>query len=74
MIPRIIMMNPIRSNGQLQKIPNPNVITAKRTPITMRNIPIKNIDKFISFQVIIKIIAYLSIPLSIFYQTKIRME
>jgi len=41
------MMNPIRSKGQLQKIPNPKVITAKSTPITIKNMPLKNNDRFI---------------------------
>lgn len=49
-MPRINIMNPIRTTGQLQIKPKPKVAKPKRMPIDIRIIPVRNNDRFILIQ------------------------
>jgi hypothetical protein len=49
-MPRMNIINPMSTTGQLQIKPNPKVAKPKRTPMAIRIIPVNNNDRFILFQ------------------------
>ena len=49
-MPRMNIIKPMRTIGQLQINPNPKVAKPKRTPMAIRIIPVRNSDRFILFQ------------------------
>jgi hypothetical protein len=48
-MPKMNKINPMRSNGQLQMMPNPKVATVKRNPTAIKRIPKIKAEIFISY-------------------------